>query len=273
MNGIRINKLTADYLDVAGTTYLWPDHIEAPAMVKVSGRYYFFGSKLTGWDPNDNVYSTSTSLTSGWSAWTTFADKGSNTYSSQTHYILDYGNGNIMYMGDRWVSSNLATSTYLWLPLTISATSVSMKNYVSWIPNVGGKWAGPTSEGSYEAEAGTYAASAKSVDCSGCSGEKAAGYIGGSDDGKVTISGVNSSKNALTTIRVKYMNGDTGPRYAGVSVNSGAKTKLAFEKNGADPASSTLHANLKSGNANTIVIEGLDGGWGPDIDRLMVPTE
>jgi hypothetical protein len=57
VNGVRINKLTDDYLNLTGTTstYLWPDHIEAPAMVKISGRYYFFGSHLSGWDPNDNV--------------------------------------------------------------------------------------------------------------------------------------------------------------------------------------------------------------------------
>lgn len=94
-------------------------------------------------DANDNFYSTSTSLTSGWSPWALFADKGSKTYNSQTNYILDYGNGNVMYMGDRWVSKDLKTSTYVWLPLNISGTTVAMKNYRSWVPNFGGKWAEP----------------------------------------------------------------------------------------------------------------------------------
>lgn len=306
---MRINKLTSDYLDVAGSTHLWPDHIEAPAMVKISGRYYFFGSKLTGCkpaptlnllvfsclqfygnlmyrgssthftnypilgDPNDNVYSTSTSLTSGWSAWATFADKGSKTYNSQTHYVLEYGNGNVMYMGDRWVSGNLMTSTYVWLPLTLSGTTVTMKNYVSWVPNVGGAWASPPSEGSYEGEAAVYATGAKDVSCSGCSGGKAAGYIGGSSGGRLTIGAVKSNKDALNTVRVKYMNGDSSVRYADVSLNGGPKTKLAFLKNGADPSSSTWHVNLKGDNNNTVSIEGLNSGWGPDVDRLMVPVE
>ena len=274
-NGLRINKLTADYTDISGTssTYLWKDHIEAPAMLKYNGRYYMFGSKLTGWDPNDNVYSTSTSLSSGWSSWATFADKGSNTYSSQTHYVLDYGNGNVMYMGDRWVSKNLIASTFVWLPLKIDGTSVTMKNYVSWVPNVGGAWSGPPEEGSYEGEKGTYAAAAKDVSCSGCSGSKAAGYIGGSDQGKLTISGVKSNKDVLTTIRVKFMNGDSKPRYADVTVNGGQKTRLAFLPNGADPASSVLNVKLNSGSSNTITVEGVNGGWGPDVDRLMVPVE
>lgn len=30
------------------------------------------------------------------------------------------------YMGDRWVSTNLMTSTYVWLPLTISGTTATL---------------------------------------------------------------------------------------------------------------------------------------------------
>ena len=127
-------RLSDDYLEVASSTYLWKDHIEAPALVKIKGRYYMFGSHLSGWDPNDNLVSSSTSLTSGWTTWATFADKGSKTYSSQTHYVLPYGSsGNVMYMGDRWVSKNLQASTYVWLPLSISGTSVTMKDHAAWV--------------------------------------------------------------------------------------------------------------------------------------------
>ena len=48
VNGIRIDKLSSDYLSVASATYLWPDHIEAPAMIKKNGVYFMFGSHLTG---------------------------------------------------------------------------------------------------------------------------------------------------------------------------------------------------------------------------------
>ncbi|KAI0909995.1 glycosyl hydrolase [Ustulina deusta] len=135
-NGLRIDKLSSDYLSVASSTYLWSDSIEAPAILKRQGTYYMFGSKLTGWDPNDNVYSTATSLSGPWSAWKTFADAGSNTYSSQTNFVLPFGSDAI-YMGDRWVSGNLMRSTYVWLPLTFSGTAVTMKNYVNWTPDVG----------------------------------------------------------------------------------------------------------------------------------------
>jgi hypothetical protein len=193
-NGLRIVALSDDYLTVTTNTYLWKDSIEAPAMVKLGGRYYMFGSHLTGWDPNDNVYSTSTSLTSGWSAWKTFADSGSKTYTSQTNYVLRTGDSAAIYLGDRWVSKNLMASTYVWLPLTISSGgSVVMKNAVSWVAGAAGdgtvQAGAPPAETSYEGEAATYGGKARDVSCSACSGGKAAGYIGGSDKGSVTFAG------------------------------------------------------------------------------------
>ncbi len=245
-------------------------------MVKHKGRYYMFGSHLTGWDANDNIYSTSTSLTSGWSSWAIFAEKGSNTYSSQTHYVLEYGNGSVVYMGDRWVSKNLQASTYVWLPLTISGTSVSMRNPGSWAPNVAsGTWSLSPETSSYDGAKGTYTGGAKDVSCDRCAAadKKAAGYIGGSDNGKVTIAGVRSDKGALSSIVIRYQSSESKPRYADVSVNGGAPSKIAFLPTGSGTGSSVVSAQLKSGTSNTIVIEGVDGGWGPDIDRLVIPVE
>ncbi|KAG8910082.1 hypothetical protein FRC01_006553 [Tulasnella sp. 417] len=70
-NGLRIDKLTSDYLDVASATYNFGKSAdwESPAMVKVNGVYFMFGSHLTGWDTNDNIYSTATNLAGPWSSW------------------------------------------------------------------------------------------------------------------------------------------------------------------------------------------------------------
>jgi hypothetical protein len=70
-------------------------------MIYQNGRYYAFGSHLTGWRPNDNIYSTASSLFGPWSSWATFAPTGTNTYDSQTNFILQY-NGKVIYMGDRY---------------------------------------------------------------------------------------------------------------------------------------------------------------------------
>lgn len=274
-NGLRIMQLSDDYLSVASSTYLWSDSIEAPALLKLNGRYYMFGSKLTGWDPNDNVYSTSTSLTSGWSAWATFADAGSKTYTSQTNYVLPVGSNAAIYLGDRWHSSALMTSTYVWLPLTIDGTSVTMPNAESWVPDLSATSASASAakpaENAYEAEAAAYGGQARDVSCSSCSGSTAAGYIGGPDLGTVTFSGVHSDATTRTTIRVRYVNGDSSPRYANVRVNGGSPQELAFLPSGSSVMSSTLHADLKEGD-NEISFEGIDGGWGPDIDELIVPV-
>ncbi|OTA96588.1 carbohydrate-binding module family 35 protein [Hypoxylon sp. CO27-5] len=274
-NGLRIMQLSDDYLTVTSSTYLWSDSIEAPALLKLNGRYYMFGSKLTGWDPNDNVYSASTSLTSGWSAWKTFADAGSKTYTSQTNAVLPVGSSAAIYLGDRWVSSNLMASTYVWLPLSISGSTVTMANAESWVPNLSTTSSSASTakpaETAYEGEAATYGGKARNVNCGSCSGGTAAGYVGGPDKGSVTFSSVRSDAAARTTIRVRYVNGDSSPRYANVRVNGDAAQKLAFLPTGSSVSSSTLHTDLKSGT-NEIVIEGVGDGWGPDIDRLIVPV-
>ncbi|KAK3388524.1 glycosyl hydrolase [Sordaria brevicollis] len=264
-NGLRINLLSPDYLSLSpsspGSVHLFPQQIESPALLKVSGRYYMFGSHLTGWDPNDNVFSTSLSLSGPWSDWAIFADKGSNTYFSQTTYVLDYGGGNVMYMGDRWRSKNLRTSSYVWLPMEISGTKVVLKNRGSWVPNVGtgGKWAVAPGENGYEGEKGTYGGGAKEVSWS------------------VTISGVqsNNPEGGVTTVMIRYMNGDSGPRYAGVSVNGGSPQKVAFEGTAGEVGvSSVVVKGLRQGSGNTIVVSGWEGaGWGPDVDRVVVPVQ
>ena len=42
---------------------------------------------------------------------------------------------------DRWNSSNLSLSEYVWLPLTVSGTTLSMSYYAQWSLNLGtGVW-------------------------------------------------------------------------------------------------------------------------------------
>lgn len=209
-----------------------------------------------------------------WSSWATFATVGSNTYTSQTNFVLPISSTQAIYMGDRWVSSNLMRSTYIWLPLTISGTKVTMANYVNWVPNVSaGTWTPGPSETQPEAESATLSSGATVVSCSGCSGSQAVGYIGGSSHGTLTFSGVSSNVATKSTIRVKYENGDSSQRFATVSCNGVSQT-IAFlpTDNGYTPGSSSVHCNLNAGSSNTVVITQTDGTYGPDVDRIMVPV-
>ena len=159
-------------------------------------------------------------------------------------------------------------STYVWLPLTLSGTTASMKNQVNWVPAT---WSAGPSENSYEGESATLSGGAKSVSCSGCSGSNAAGYLVSSSGGAVQFASVQSSASTKTTIRLKHENGDSSQRYADISVNGGASQRIAFlpTSDGNTPGSSSLHVNLNSGS-NTVLIKGASGN-GPDIDRIMVP--
>jgi hypothetical protein len=256
---------------VTSNVYTWKEKYESPALIKHNGVYFMFASQLTGWNPNDNYYSTATSLSGPWSGWKKFADSGSNTYASQTTFVLPLGGGNFMYMGDRWQSGNLMRSTYVWLPLSISGTTASMKNAVNWVlnPATGATAAGPK-ENTYEAESATLANDARAISCSGCSGGKAIGYIGGTASGSLTFANVQSDASTKTTIRIKHLNGDNSQRTARVSVNGKAQTVSFLPHGGGDPATSVVHAELKQG-ANQIVVGG-DKGWGPDVDRILVPV-
>lgn len=141
---LRIEKLTSDYLNVASISATLPS-MEGPAMAKVNGTYYIFCSHLTGWAPNDDQYATASAINGTWSSLQDFADPGKNTYNSQSAWIFPVtgtSGTTYMYMGDRWNSSNLAASTYIWLPLHFSGTTVTMDWYYSWTLNVGaGTWA------------------------------------------------------------------------------------------------------------------------------------
>ncbi|KAH8586216.1 glycosyl hydrolase [Bisporella sp. PMI_857] len=273
-NGLRIDKLSSDYLTVESATYVWAEKIESPAIYKSGSTYFMFGSHLTGWNPNDNVYSTATSLSGPWSAWQNFADTGSNTYTSQTTFIANI-NGVVMYMGDRWISTDLSSSSYVWLPLTISGTTASLTNRVNWVLDAqAGTWATGPTETTPEAESSTQvrANGAILVSCSGCSGASEVGWIGCSNGGTLTFPSVSSTASGKTTIRVHYTNGDLTQRYANVIVN-GVSQVLAFVPTDGDrtPKTSVLTTTLISGT-NTIRFEGYNGGCAPNVDRLMVPV-
>jgi hypothetical protein len=140
----RIDQLSSDYLTVVSSVYGNSADLEAPAMMKMGSTYYLFGSHQSGWSTNDNEYITATNLAGPWSSWATFAPVGSKTCNSQTAYILPIHGSqttSYIYLGDRWNSGNLSDSRYVWLPLTIDGTGVSMMCDSSWVIDpVTGVW-------------------------------------------------------------------------------------------------------------------------------------
>ncbi|WP_078861809.1 RICIN domain-containing protein [Streptomyces sp. NRRL F-5123] len=165
-NGLRIDRLSADYLSVTSSVHVFGDY-EAPAMVKADGRYYLFGSSLTGWSTNDNVYATATSLTGTWSAFRPVAPVGTHTYNSQTANVIPVaGSGGTAYVfaADRWTTSDLGSSPEVWLPLTLGGGTAAVSWQNSWtLDTAAGTWTGTSNpaDGTYRI---TAASSGKRLD-------------------------------------------------------------------------------------------------------------
>jgi hypothetical protein len=184
-NGLRIDRLSADYLTVQSAVALFADY-EAPAMVKSGGRYYLLGSHLTGWSTNDNVYATATSVSGPWSAFRTLAPAGTHTYNSQTANVIPVQGASgtaFVYAGDRWTTSDLGGSPLVWLPMTLSGTTVSVGWQNSWtLDTTTGTWSGSSNPANATRRL-TSAGSGLVMDVSGASTADGAAVIQWSSNG------------------------------------------------------------------------------------------
>lgn len=132
---LHVYRLTSDFTNVASLVRRWVgDHREAPALFKRNGVYFMVTSGATGWNPNQQKYSSATSITGSWGAWQNVGD--STGYRSQTMFVLPVQGTqttSYLYMGDRWAgawSRPVNESSYVWLPLRFpSSTSMAMDWY------------------------------------------------------------------------------------------------------------------------------------------------
>lgn len=256
--------------------YTWRENIESPALIKRGDLYYMFGSNLTGWVANDNVYSTSSSLSGPWSEWRSFALSGSQTYHSQTTFILNVGDTSI-YMGDRWTPENLMRSTYIWLPLTFDGASVNMEDRRSWIIDTAGHWGHPGFGSDHLPNMyGTdLFGGAHLAPCSTCppgSNYTIAG-IDSPDDG-VMVKNANSLDDVDAALLIHFRNEGTEQRYGWVKVNDEQPMKISYLPSCKetcpfyDQSISVVHIPLGAG-VNEIKVSGADGP-GPTIENLEV---
>ena len=148
-NGLRIDRLSADYLSVTAAVAVLPDY-EAPAMVKVNGTYFLLGSHLSGWGTNDNDYATATNPAGPWSGFQNFAPAGTDTYNSQTANIITVqgtAGTSYIYAGDRWNTSALGNSALVWLPMTFSGTTLTVGWQNTWkVDPAAGTWSAGASD-------------------------------------------------------------------------------------------------------------------------------
>jgi hypothetical protein len=124
---MHVTQLTGDYLD-AGKRWeriLIGEEREAPAIFHHRGCYYLITSGCTGWGHNPASYAVATHPLGPWK---TVGDpcvgtNAQNTFESQGTFVLPVQGspGNFIFMADRWNTTNMADSRYLWLPVVLKA--------------------------------------------------------------------------------------------------------------------------------------------------------
>nr|WP_290368290.1 family 43 glycosylhydrolase [Microbacterium sp. Bi98] len=136
-NGLHIYRLRDDYLSAQAimSTLRQQAHpeigYESPALVMHEDRYYLFGSDLTGWSMNDNMWTSAPSLEGPWDDWRPIAPPGANTFESQVSVVAPVGEG-FVYIGDRWNRDDLSESPGVWLPLRIRDGRVRLEWRDAW---------------------------------------------------------------------------------------------------------------------------------------------
>ncbi|MFC4138562.1 MULTISPECIES: family 43 glycosylhydrolase [unclassified Microbacterium] len=138
-NGLHIYRLRPDYLGVEEVVATLTQQnnpaigYESPTLVRHDGLYYLFGSDLTGWSTNDNMFTTAESLEGPWTPWRPFAPVGSATFDSQVSVVVPVGAGHL-YVGDRWQRDALAESPAVWLPITLRNGTAELEWLDAWAP-------------------------------------------------------------------------------------------------------------------------------------------
>jgi hypothetical protein len=130
-----IYQLADDYLTIKSqvVTVFAGKQREAPAMFKQGGRYYLITSAATGWDSNQAQYASATNIAGPWSSLTNLGD--GTTYDTQSAFVIPYvGSQTTTYIfaGDRWQDPDLVSSKYIWIPIQISGTSLTLNDYAEW---------------------------------------------------------------------------------------------------------------------------------------------
>ena len=138
---LHVCELTDDYLNHTTHTkrLLTGQNREAPAVFKHGYNYYLISSGCTGWAPNKATYAIAGHPMGDWlqfgnpcvgtDANITFGSQGSFIFQSPSN------ESQFVFMADRWNKTDLESSDYLWLPLTVSPTGVpviTLKN--DWEP-------------------------------------------------------------------------------------------------------------------------------------------
>jgi hypothetical protein len=247
-----IYKLSPDYTRAVSKAATVPMNgsVESPAMFKSNGTYYYLASYTNWWHSTNNAYATAPTVTGPWTHKGRFAPGGTNTWDSQTTFVLPIVGSEqttFMYMGDRWCNGCLPSSSYVWQPLVLQDGGISLGTFrpIWTIDTETGVWKDAPDDGTTvnDATKGTgpnqvaYTGSWQTSSCTNLS-RKCHG-----DDRTVSSTAGDTAKVKFTGTQARlYVLADTNGGLAGVSLCD------ADEENCGTEALIPLFADYREGN-------------------------
>ncbi|ASA19678.1 glycoside hydrolase family 43 protein [Paenibacillus donghaensis] len=144
---LHIVRLSGDYLSPTESyTRQFPDsYREAPAVFKDKGCYYLITSGCTGWEANAAEYAIAEHPLGPWTVMGNpcTGSEVETTFRSQSTFVFPAAGspGQYIFMADRWNSSDLGDSRYMWLPVTTQNGQLSLGWRDEWklpVSNKGG---------------------------------------------------------------------------------------------------------------------------------------
>ena len=134
----HVSLLTDDYLKPAGKyKRLFVGRLmEAQAVFKRNGKYYFIASGCTGWDQNPARSAVADSI---WGPWKELGnpcvgDNAEKTFFSQSTFVLKVRckDDAYIFLADRWKGNDLENSRYVWLPMEFDDEKIVIKWNEKW---------------------------------------------------------------------------------------------------------------------------------------------
>lgn len=131
----QIAELTDDYLNHSGkyVRVFVNRYMEAAAICKRNGKYYFIGSGCTGWAPNQARSAVADNIMGEWTELKNpcQGEGAELTFGGQSTYIIPYGD-NFIFVADMWRPQNAIDGRYMFLPMEFQGDQIILKWQDKW---------------------------------------------------------------------------------------------------------------------------------------------